>query len=129
MRDTKLKKLLMQVMENSEVPISVPDIIQALELLKVNINKTTIYRELEAFKQQGLVKELDFGEGKKRYEFNSLEHHHHLICTECNCVQHIELDDIELSLNKSQQKIYDQLNFQVTDHSLELFGLCEGCQS
>lgn len=127
MRSTKLKQLTQQILENAESPVSVPDILEALRVLKISANKTTIYRELESLMQQGVIIELDFGEGKKRYEVNQ-KHHHHLICERCNTVEHIELDELEDTLQTTQSKLSNQTSFKVTHHTLELFGICKGCQ-
>ena len=128
MRTTRLKLLTQQILENASSPVSVPDILEALRVLKITANKTTIYRELESLMYQGLITELDFGEGKKRYEIRD-DHHHHLICTQCSSVEHIELDELEGLLTTTQAKIAKQMDFKVIEHKLELFGMCKGCQA
>ena len=128
MRSTKLKQLTRHILETTATPVSVPDILEALAVLKISANKTTIYRELESLMQQGIISELDFGEGKKRYELTK-DHHHHLICEKCNAIEHVDLDELENTLQTTQSKIGKQRNFHITHHSLELFGLCKGCQA
>lgn len=137
MRSTKIKQATEDILKNSKTPVSVPEILEALNLKKISpdeakplcfANKTTIYRILQSLLVQELVLELDFGEGKKRYEFVKLGHHHHLICKKCKKIEHVELSEIEKTLVDSQRKISRKSNFKVTDHTIELFGLCQRCQ-
>ena len=54
-----------------------------------DIGLATVYRSLELFTSLDLVKKLDFGDGRSRYELNdhNLSHsHHHLICLGCGRV-------------------------------------------
>ncbi len=128
MRNTKIKQSTQQVIQNSKEPISVLEILEQLKNLKISANETTIYRILKSFLIQGIILELDFGEGKKRYEFNNHNHHHHLICKKCSKIEHIKLNDLETVLNNNKKEILQQSNFKITDHNLELFGLCGGCK-
>jgi Fur family ferric uptake transcriptional regulator len=103
------------------------DYVQILDYLKkqgLDANKTTIYRQLDFLLSEGLIRELDFGEGKKRYELKS-GHHHHLLCTKC---KHIECVDIEDNFQKEEEEILKRNNFKIKSHMLEFFGICGKCQ-
>lgn len=117
-RSTAIKKQILETFENTKYPIS------ALELIaKVNANKTTIYRELFAFNSNGIIKEVDFGDGKKRYELSDRGHHHHLICKKCN-----KIDDVFLDERYLLKKVEKESSFKIENHSLEFFGVCHSCQ-
>ena len=113
-----IKKRLISLLEKSNYPISVPDI-----LLKIPANKTTIYRELEEFQKRGLITEVEFGDGKKRYEL-ARDHHHHLVCKNCG-----KVEDIEINEDKLLENISNESNFLIEKHSMEFFGKCFNCQS
>ncbi len=112
-----IKKDLVSLLEKMKLPVSVPEILN-----EVQANKTTIYRELDNFIKEGLVSEVEFGDGKKRYELANKKHHHHVVCKNCGRVADIEIDEKELlsSLN--------QTDFKIENHSLEFFGLCGSCK-
>ena len=112
-----VKKQLISLLEKSNLPIAVGDILK-----KIPANKTTIYRELEQFVKQGIVSEVEFGDGKKRYEL-SREHHHHLVCRDCGNIEDIEIDE-----NKLFKNINSQSNFLIENHNIEFFGKCRKCQ-
>lgn len=99
------------------------DISQIRNKLNNTIDTTTIYRTLEKFVEQGIVKKIDFQDGKYRYELE-LHHHHHLVCKNCNSITAIH----ECSVNELKGKIQAAYGFKVTNHSLEFFGLCKNCK-
>ena len=60
-----------------------------------DIGLATIYRTLDLFTELDLLKRLDFGDGRNRYELNDEEFahfHHHLICVKCGKVSEFEDD-------------------------------------
>lgn len=111
------KKDLLNLLERSQAPISVPEILKIIPA-----NKTTIYRELESFLNDGKVAEVTFGDGKKRFELVK-DHHHHLICEGCGKVEDIEIDE-----NYLLHDINKKSKFKVIKHSIEFFGLCPKCK-
>ncbi|HPN15238.1 MAG TPA: transcriptional repressor [bacterium] len=87
-------------------------------------HKTTIYREIVCLLDNGLIHELNFGDGRKTYELADNRHHHHLICLKCGWVHPIFMQhDLEKDVSKSAKK----QGFTVTKHSLEFFGYCQKC--
>ena len=52
-------------------------------------------------------------------------HHHHAICTRCGRSQDID----DLGLDDVLAAVGDRLEFTVTSHRLELFGLCAACRA
>ncbi|MFA6160918.1 MAG: transcriptional repressor [Patescibacteria group bacterium] len=87
-------------------------------------HKTTVYRELGCLMSNGIVKQLDFGDGRKRYELADGDHHHHLICNSCGSTQPVAIKD---GLTKKITPLASSLGFIVTDHALEFFGFCKRC--
>lgn len=91
------------------------------------ISLATLYRTLKFLASNGLLRELDFGEDHKHYEFNSTNvPHHHLICL--NCGMTVEFNDEKL-LNCAKDAASNQDNFQVLDYQFKIFGLCSKCQN
>lgn len=91
------------------------------------IGLATIYRTLDLFTELDLLKRLDFGDGRNRYELNNedLAHfHHHLICLKCGIVKEFEDDMLE-----TLESIIDKkLNFKTVDHQLKVYGYCSECR-
>ncbi len=124
-RLSHMRQFLIELFCHNSLPHSITEINLSLEKAGISANKTTVYRELDFLTSQNIIRELDFGEGKKRYELISDDHHHHLICTKCDAVEKVSLND---ELKKQEDKIFRQKKFKVTDHMLEFFGVCADCR-
>jgi Fur family ferric uptake transcriptional regulator len=88
------------------------------------IGLATVYRVLTQFEAAGLVKRHHFEGGNSIFELNRGDHHDHLVCIKCGQVEEFADDFIE----QRQKEIATRLNFQLTEHSLCLYGVCARCQ-
>lgn len=109
---------IVKILNRTRKPVEV-----SLLVSKIGVNKTTVYRQIEKLLSQGVIIEVELGDGKKRYELKSLEHHHHLLCKICGKLEDIELDEKQL-LNEVAKKT----KFKVESHNLEFFGRCIDCK-
>ncbi len=90
----------------------------------LTISIPTIYRTLALLEESGIVDSLSFGAKGKKYEFGLKEHHDHLICIQCGKL--IEFQDGVIE--KRQEEIAKKFNFKMTDHTMNITGICEACQ-
>ncbi|ABO51150.1 ferric uptake regulator, Fur family [Desulforamulus reducens MI-1] len=87
------------------------------------VSLDTVYRNLNMLKQLGILRELNLGERRVRYEMGSDSHHHHLICTQCGAAEEIHYCPLQfLELDKKNK-------FKIQSHHFEIFGLCEKCSN
>lgn len=124
-RFAKIRKAILDLLIKSSDPLSSPDIQQLLSKKKIDANKTTVYRQLAFLKEQNLVRELQFGDNTKRYEIMPENHHHHIVCTNCDNIEDVEL---ARDLDAEEKAIAENTNFKVLNHSLEFYGICGKCQ-
>ncbi len=122
LKATPARVAAMQLFENHDKPLDAQHLVDHLS--KEGIDRVTVFRMLNAFVEKGLLRKLEFGEGKARYELADKEDHHHLICERCGSISDIE-DTVVPALEKH---IESHHHFKVKSHSLEFFGLCEDCQ-
>ncbi len=85
----------------------------------------TVYRFLRDLAEKNFVTEVRMGGHSSRYELTTQDHHDHLTCTSCGKICEFENKKIE----KLQMQVADYFGFQLTNHILELYGLCPSCQS
>jgi Fur family ferric uptake transcriptional regulator len=83
------------------------------------VGLVTIYRTLDLFSEIGAVRRLDLGDGP-RFELAE-DHHHHLICESCGAVSEFERCPLDLRSLRG-------MDFEITAHSLEIYGRCTGCR-
>lgn len=125
-RITRLRRALLQVLTEASQPLSVQAMDERLTQQGVQVNKTTIYREIDFLEDQKLVHAVQFQEDLKRYEL-SHDHHHHLVCVKCGKIEDIKIKDFEDFFPALKQKLKTGQKFHLAHHSLELFGFCETC--
>lgn len=85
----------------------------------------TVYRTLSLLEESAMVTSLSFGAQGKKYELGAKHHHDHLICTECGEITEFVDEQIE----ERQHKIADSLGFLMSDHSMQIYGICKKCQN
>jgi Fur family ferric uptake transcriptional regulator len=88
------------------------------------VNRSTVYRTLELFRDLGLVSETDLGGGVRQFELLD-GRHHHLICRGCGAM--LELDD-EL-VRPLRETVHARYGFAAGIDHLALFGRCAACEA
>ena len=103
---------------------SAEDIYQALRDEGEEVGLATVYRVLTQFEAAGLVTRHHFEGGQAVFELNREGHHDHIVCIGCGKVEEF-VDEI---IEAQQAKIADSKGYDITDHSLILYGKCPECQ-
>ncbi|HVJ06310.1 MAG TPA: Fur family transcriptional regulator [Candidatus Saccharimonadales bacterium] len=87
-----------------------------------SISLATVYKNLHAFLEAGIVSEVSPHHGSLRIESNA-ERHHHFICMECHTITDLapaQIDETPLISSVPP-------GFQVEQVSMEIRGLCGRC--
>lgn len=116
---------ILQLLESSETRhLSAEDVYKALIEADEDVGLATVYRVLTQFEAAGLVMRHHFEGGHSVFELSTMEHHDHLVCSKCGLVEEFYDEVIETQ----QEKIAKKFGFEITDHSLYLYGICSDCQ-
>lgn len=107
--------------------LSADDVYGVLKETYPNNGIATVYRTLELLEQIEVLKRLEFGDGRARFELRDEDahHHHHLVCTACGAITEFE-DDL---LDSLEAMIERKTGFQIQDHVAKFYGICAGCQA
>ena len=125
LRVTSGRMAVLEAIRSGEKPLTIEEIISDPHVSKRKLDTVTVYRIVHACIKCGILRQIDFQEGKFRYELASLPHHHHIVCTICGAVAEIDAclpDTIDTSIKK-------KTGFQVASHALEFFGICPSCRT
>lgn len=117
-------KILEMLEQGNEKHLSAEDIYKALIEAGDDVGLATVYRVLSQFEAAGLVNRLNFESGQSVFELNQGEHHDHIICVKCNKVEEFTDDEIETR----QEAIAKKMGYTITDHQLNIFGVCGNCR-
>ncbi|MBN1475046.1 MAG: transcriptional repressor [Syntrophaceae bacterium] len=124
-RDTPQRELILDVFLKSKEHISAEELYDIVKKLDPSIGQATVYRMLKLLAEAGLAREVDFGDCVKRYEYNyNQPHHDHLICRGCGKTVEV-VDDV---IEEMQKRVAEKFGFELTDHAMYLYGLCENCR-
>ncbi|WP_027366034.1 Fur family transcriptional regulator [Desulfotruncus alcoholivorax] len=123
----KREYVLRVLLENKDKHLSAEEVYNLVKLKAPDVGLATVYRTLELFSSFDIIHSMDFGDGRKRYEFgvdNADGHrHHHLICVQCGKI--IEMN--EDLLEELEERVNRTYNFTISDHELKIFGRCSEC--
>ena len=100
------------------------DVYKALLESKEDIGLATVYRVLTQFEAAGLVARHHFEGGQSVFELDHGEHHDHILCVSCGRVDEF-VDEV---IEKRQRQIAEKAGYEITDHSLYIYGICAECQ-
>lgn len=117
---------VLQILEQSrDHHLSAESVYKALLEMGEDVGLATVYRVLTQFEAAGLVARHNFEGGHSVFELSQGEHHDHLVCVKCGRVEEF-FDEI---IEQRQCMIAQQANFKMTDHALNIYGLCPDCQT
>ena len=116
---------ILQILESGAVQhVSAEDIYKQLLQNGEEIGLATVYRVLTQFEQAGLVTRRNFEGGHSVFELSSDVHHDHIVCVKCGRVEEFADDAIE----RRQQEVANDMGYELTDHDLNMYGLCPDCR-
>jgi Fur family transcriptional regulator, ferric uptake regulator len=125
LKRTAQRDLILDVFLRTEEHLSSEDLYRLVQREDHSIGHTTVYRTLKLLTEAGLAREVRFGDGRTRYEHNYKHpHHDHMICAECG--KTIEFFSEELE--RLQDSIAAKHKFEITHHTLRMFGRCQDCR-
>jgi len=117
---------ILEILENAKIRhLSAEEVYKSLIAAGDDVGLATVYRVLTQFETAGLVTRHNFEGGHSVFELNQGEHHDHLVCVKCGRV----LEFIDEVIEARQMEIARSRGFQITDHSLNIYGICEKCQA
>ena len=122
-RITPQRHAVLDYLMNSVIHPTADDIYKALEGKFPNMSVATVYNNLRVLRENGLVRELTYGDSSSRFEIN-LTDHYHIICESCGKIvdfHYPSLDEVESLAEKVT-------GFEVSHHRMEVYGTCEDCK-
>ncbi len=125
LKNTKHRNSILNIIEKSAQPVTAEQIYFALVNQAVTINLSSVYRVLNTLVEKCLIiKSSMAGENKAVFELNRFEHKHYVVCTQCKKIVAVP----GCPLKEYENKLREEIGFDVQGHQLELYGICKDCQ-
>lgn len=123
-RLTKPRKAILDVIAASEQPLSAMDIFERAQQQAPNLGLVTVYRTIDTLETLGLIDRIH-GSADCQTIFRAASGHRHLLsCTDCG--KSVYFDGV--LAEREFERIGLENGFEITDHILQLYGICQKCQ-
>jgi len=113
-------KILEILESNHSRHMTAEDVYRTLLERGEEIGLATVYRVLTQFVNAGLAEKHHFEGGQAVFELDRGHHHDHIVCAQCGRVEEF----VDETIEKSQRQIAAKKGFEITDHSLIIYGRC-----
>ena len=123
LKTTQPRLKVLNVLETSEIRhMTAADGYKQLLQSDQEVGRATAYRILTQFETAGLVIRHNFEGGRALYELHDGAHHDHMVCVECGKV----FEFVDRTIEQRQRNVAAKAGFVMEDHSLSLYGVCNG---
>lgn len=91
----------------------------------LNVGIATVYRTLNLLEDSEIATSISFGSQGKKFELAIKPHHDHMICKNCGKI----IEFVDSTIEKQQVNIAKKYKFKLTNHLMQLYGICQDCQA
>lgn len=120
-RSTRQRTAIREALALAGRPLLPQEVLDAAQGLVPGMGIATVYRNLNALAQEGVVQSVQLPRENARYEPIDHAHHHHFQCRSCQKVFDVHACPGNLSHLAPK-------GFTIEDHDLTLYGRCSDCQ-
>lgn len=113
-RHSKKREQILSVLKKEHGTLSAAELHERLP----TVDLATIYRNLDVFVADGIVKKLTLGGKESLYEYQD-KPHHHAVCSKCERVIHFTAPDEKI------KKLLGVKDFQIDELEVTVRGVCD----
>ena len=117
---TRQRAVILEILQQSDRPLTPPDIRERASQGSAGIGLATVYRALKVFMAQGVIALVEIPGAVPCYEPADRGHHHHFICQQCR-----QVFDVQGCIHNLETLAPH--NFQIQRHEIILYGVCASC--
>ena len=122
-RYSKKREAILNAIRETKCHPSADWVYQSLKPTHPDLSLGTVYRNLDFFRQHGMVRSVGVVKGQERFDAMTAPHTH-FVCSCCGDV--IDLDDIQLDAGLDRT-VCEQYELAIERHELTFHGLCQTC--
>ena len=123
MKVTTQRALILEIMQQRG-HLDANEIYRLAQTQGVHLSLSTVYRNLQKLKEEGLIEELHYDDSHHHYEVKPSFEHQHLVCLGCGRVMEFKCP---LS-SEIKREIAHRMGFEVTGAEVRMMGYCSNCQ-
>jgi Fe2+ or Zn2+ uptake regulation protein len=123
-RLTDARRAVVKVIQKSTRALTPVQVFDSARKKYAALGLVTVYRTLEKLEELHLIQRVHQPQGCQAFIAATHGHEHLLLCENCGQVKFFEGDD----LNELITTISKKTGYQIREHWLQLFGLCQNCK-
>ncbi len=123
-RLTRARRAVVETVARSSRALTPVEVYDAARKRYRALGLVSVYRTLEKLEELHLVQRVHQPQGCQAFIAAGQGHQHMLVCQNCGRVTYFEGDDLKALMSRISSKT----GYQIQEHWLQLFGLCEQCQ-
>ena len=123
-RLTEARRSVIETIQKSTRALTPVEVFDTARKKYAALGLVSVYRTLEKLEELHLVQRVHQPQGCQAFISASHGHQHLLLCQNCGRVTFFEGDDLGALI----QSISKKTGYQIREHWLQLFGLCQACQ-
>ncbi len=121
LRMTAQRRVIAQVMEGEHVHLAADEVHERARRLLPEVSLATVYNTLNELVSIGELLEITHADGRKRYDPNVTEPHHHLVCVDCGRMLDVVAEQPALPARQRH-------GFEVFGAEVTFRGRCPDCR-
>jgi Fur family transcriptional regulator, ferric uptake regulator len=106
-------------------PFTAEQLVAELSSGSASIGRATVYRTLEVLASMDVLARIVSPDGHPSYISGAPGHRHHLLCQVCGTT----VTFTACPMSDLISTLATETQFQIMDHTLEVFGVCPTCQT
>src|SRR5512137_1969587 len=123
-RLTGARRAVAEIVAASPRALTPLEVFDSARAAHPDLGLVSVYRTLEKLEELHLIQRVHQPEGCQAFISASQGHQHLLLCQQCGTVTFFEGDDLENLFSAISTKT----GYQISEHWLQLFGLCANCK-
>lgn len=122
-RLTNARKAVVDTVARTQSALNPLEVYEQARTSYPGLGLVTVYRTLEKLEELGLIQRVHQPGGCNAYLPHADGHQHLIICKQCGKAEYFEGKNLEAFF----ERVAGEHGFTVTEHWLQLFGLCSEC--
>jgi Fe2+ or Zn2+ uptake regulation protein len=111
-RLTAQRRVIAEAMAGEHVHLTADEVFDRAREVLPEVSRATVYNTLHELVAMGELLAMTHADGRKRYDPNVSERHHHLVCVDCGRMLDVTADDPRLS--DDQRHGFELIDTEVT---------------
>lgn len=124
---TKQRDAILAFLRDNNAHVTAADITFHLRQEGLGVSTATVYRTLDKFEKEGIVKKMVIGEGYgacyQLVDGEGCHEHFHLKCIKCGRLIHLSCE----FMHEMEAHIFEDHGFTVSSGRTVIYGVCSGC--